>query len=114
MSWHPQPRRIRVDGTDAVVLTADAYDRLDTIRRQAGAQAHRVHALREQLAGVTALLDAIRQAAALSSCAHDTGEDAPTCLRETVLALLGPGGAVSCGGPGRPAPDGGLHRDQNS
>jgi hypothetical protein len=97
-----------VDGTDAVVLTADAYDRLDTIRRQAGAQAHRVHALREQLAGVTALLDAIRHAALQDSCAHDT------CLRETVLAILGPDGAVSCGGPGRPAPDGGLHRDQNS
>jgi hypothetical protein len=63
MAWRPQPRRIRLNGTDAVLLSPDDYDRLDTIRRQAGAQASRIHALREQLADATATLDTIRQAA---------------------------------------------------
>ncbi len=43
MAWHPQPRRMRLDGADAVVLTLDDYERLDTIRRRAGAQAMRIH-----------------------------------------------------------------------
>ena len=84
----PQPRRIRLDGVDSVVLTADAYQRLDAIRRQAGAQANRLHSLRQQLATATAALTAIDEAARQTECA--TGPDGHTtpCLRAIVLAIL--------------------------
>jgi hypothetical protein len=39
MAWPPEARRMRVDGTDVVVLSPEAYKRLDSFRRQAGAQA---------------------------------------------------------------------------
>jgi len=108
MSWHPQPRRILLDGTDAVALTTDDYDRLDAIRRQAGAQASRIHALREQLAAATALLGAIRQAAVQTACGHHTEEHAALCFRETVLALLESSAGASSSRPGRTDSSGGA------
>jgi hypothetical protein len=73
MAWHPEPRRIRLDDSEAVVLSPDAYQRLDAIRRQAGAQANRIRALRQQLAGATATLEQIAQAVTQAECA--TGPD---------------------------------------
>lgn len=89
----PQPHRIRRDGADAVVLTPDAYERLDAIRRQAGAQANRVHSLRQQLAGATATLEAIAEAVRQAECAAGPDGQPTACLRKTVLAILdSPGG----------------------
>jgi hypothetical protein len=45
MAWHPEPGRTRLGNRNVVVLSPDDYQRLETIRRQAGAQASRVSAL---------------------------------------------------------------------
>jgi hypothetical protein len=95
MAWRPQPRQINLDGTDAVLLSQDDYDRLDTIRRQAGAQASRIHALREQLADATAALDAIRQAACRADHAPSADEHVLPSVREEVLAILASNTALS-------------------
>jgi len=95
MAWRPQPRWMRVDGMDAVVLPEDDYERLDTIRRRAGAQASRIHALREQLADAMAALETIRQAASRAECAQSAGEQATPCLRGEVLAILASHAALS-------------------
>ncbi|RSN44915.1 hypothetical protein DMC64_18695 [Amycolatopsis sp. WAC 04197] len=60
----PKPRRIRVDGTELVVLTKAAYESLDGQRRQAGAQGARVRALRGQLDQLNAFVDRLEKAAA--------------------------------------------------
>jgi len=73
---------------DIVVLSPDDYRRLDTIRRQAGAQATRVSALRQQLAGATTSLDEITQAVALAECPISQHNESTACLRASVLAIL--------------------------
>ena len=99
MAWRPRPRRIHLSGADAVVLTPDDYERLDSIRRQAGAQAVRRHELREQLTAATAALDQIASAAARADCPCGTGGLAPACLRETIRKILTAHAAAS---PARP------------
>jgi len=113
MAWRPRPRRIHLDGTDAVVLTPDDYERLDSIRRQAGAQAVRRHELREQLAAATAVLDQIASAAVRPDCPRGTDGRAPACLRENIREILaGPAAASPARLPGtqpgrEPGPGGG-------
>ena len=89
MAWHPQPRRMRLDGADAVVLTPHDYERLDTIRRQAGAQAMRIHTLRQQLAAATQLLEEITRAIAQDSCTARADDSSVACMRQTIAAILG-------------------------
>jgi len=88
MAWHPEARRMRVDGTDVVVLSPEAYKRLDSFRRQAGAQASRMHALRQQLAAATATLDEIRQAAVRAACAAGPAKPDSECAGRELLAIL--------------------------
>jgi hypothetical protein len=113
MAWRPQPRRIRLNGTDVVLLSQDDYDRLDAIRRQAGAQASRIHALREQLADATAVLDTIERAAGRADCAHGADERGMPCLREEVLSVL-PSSAGLSRHPRNTERDTRLEQDQAS
>jgi hypothetical protein len=101
----PRARRILLDGAEVIVLPPDDYERLDSIRRQAGAQATRIHSLRQQLANATATLDAI--AAAVRHARHaapDTQPDACAC--EFVLQILGSAAANADHrhGQGQPPP----------
>lgn len=88
MTWHPEPRRTRLEGTEVVVLSPEAYERLDGIRRQAGAQGNRVHALRQQLAAATATLEEIRLAAGQVECAAGPEDPGAGCIRARLLAIL--------------------------
>jgi len=88
MAWHPEARRMRLDGTDVVVLSPEAYKRLDGIRRQAGAQSSRMHALRQQLAAATATLEEIRQAAVGADCAAGPASPGSGCAGRELLAIL--------------------------
>jgi hypothetical protein len=86
VAWHPEPRRMQVDGADVVVLSLESYERLDRIRRQAGALASRTHALAQQLDAATAKLQTIRQAAAEAGCVV-LGQSAAGCAGARLLKL---------------------------
>lgn len=100
----PRARRILLDGAEVIVLPLDDYERLDSIRRQAGAQATRIHSLRQQLAHATATLDAI--AAAVRHARHATSPDTQpdACACEFVLQILGSAAANADHGHGQGQP----------
>jgi len=83
----PGARRTQLDGSEVVVLTPDAYEQLDAIRRQAGAQATRIHALRERLAEATAALEEIAEAARHGDCPERSSDRSSRCLRDIVLSM---------------------------
>jgi hypothetical protein len=84
----PEPHRMRLDGTEVVVLSADAFERLDALRRQVGAHSNRARALQQQLTAATATLEEIRHAVEQDGCAAETGNADDSCVRETILAIL--------------------------
>jgi hypothetical protein len=92
MAKHPEPRRMRLDGADAVVLTPDEYERLDASRRQTGANASRIRSLSMKLTVATEFLDELEQAVAvLPSCLPvlTKGCDEPAqCARRRVVEML--------------------------
>ncbi len=104
MAWHPQPRRMRLDGADAVMLTLDDYERLDTIRRQAGAQTMRIHTLRQQLAAASELLEQITQAIAQDGCSARADDSSVACMCQTIAAILSSSVAGSSQRPHRADP----------
>jgi len=76
-----------------VLLTQDAYERLEAARRQGGAQANRIRSLNQKLSETTAFLDGLERAVAeLPACqlghpgsCRKAGTD---CVRHRVLAML--------------------------
>ena len=85
MTRRPEPHRMQLDGIEVVVLSADAFERLDALRRQAGAHSDRARALQQQLTAATAALEEIRQAVEQDGCAGKPGD---SCIRETILTIL--------------------------
>jgi len=98
MAWHPEPRLIRLNGSDAVVLSPGDYERLDGIRRQAGSQAASSHKLRHQLTTASAALDQIAAAIAGTDCAAEAGAAATAGLPEAIREILA---AYSAANPAR-------------
>ncbi|MEV0675360.1 hypothetical protein AB0I60_02430 [Actinosynnema sp. NPDC050436] len=89
----PKPRRVQVDGTEMVVLTGSAYESLAGQRRQAGAQAARVRALRTQLDQLISFVDRLDSlVAALPGCPPALCSTClPTgagCARDALVAEL--------------------------
>ena len=91
---------VNAEGAEVVVLEPAAYERLDATRRQVGAQASRIRALRQSLLEATAFLDELEQTLLeLPACdlepAGDCLEDGGCerseagCVRERLLGLLG-------------------------
>lgn len=64
MARHPEPQRTQLDGVEMVLLTQDAYERLEAARRQGGAQANRIRSLSQKLSDATAFLDDLERAVA--------------------------------------------------
>jgi hypothetical protein len=84
----PRARRIVLDGAEAVALPPDDFERLDSIRRQAGAQVTRIHTFRQQLADATATLDAIAAAVRQARCITCPDSQSAACVREAVSQIL--------------------------
>jgi len=79
---------MRLDGTEVVVLSADAFERLDALRRQVGAHSNRARALQQQLTAASATLEEIRHAVEQDGCAAELGNAGDSSIRETILAIL--------------------------
>jgi hypothetical protein len=84
----PEPHRMQLDGTEVVVLSPDAFERLDALRRQVGAHSNRARALQQQLTAATATLEEIREAVEQDGCAAEPGHAGDSCIRETIMAIL--------------------------
>jgi len=88
VTWRPEPRRMQLDGTEVVVLSSDAFERLDALRRQVGAHSNRARALQQQLTAATAILEEIGEAVEQAGCTAESGHPGDSCLRETILTIL--------------------------
>jgi hypothetical protein len=84
----PEPRRIELDGTEMVVLSPDAYERLDGMRRHVGAHANRVRALQRQLSVASAVIEELRQAAGQPGDAQDGDPAGNGVFRDRILKIL--------------------------
>lgn len=87
----PKPRRLQVEGTEMVVLTAQDYEKLAGQRRHAGAQASRNRALRDQLEKLNSShVDEIERAVAeLPACpttpCQGCAPSGDACAREALI-----------------------------
>jgi hypothetical protein len=88
MGKRPEPRRILLDGEQAVVLSVREYENLSAARRQLGAHEKHLRAARRRLEQYRALVEALRVALIAAPHATNGGHEPAACLRCRLELML--------------------------